>query len=183
MKNENATTDFEPSLMWVLPIACSVWIGVFVDGWFANPVEHNRYHSILEPALEGLLTPGVSLLLVWLLWTPARVVSRSQVASFVLFSSLPIAYLSHQRPGVSWVSAVEFCQYYVYRTYYVGAQGQPFLELFIVFAVAASSLLILNRNLSRIVRELSGTLNFLGSEWSLTHWKSCVPCCNAVKHF
>ncbi len=151
MESQTSRATYSPSLLWVLPIACSVWIGIFVDGWLANPSESNRYHTILEPALEGLLTPGVSLLLVWLLGTPASLVFRLQVASFVLISSLPIAYLSHQRPGLAWTSVFEVRQYYVDRTYYVGAQGQSFPELFLALAVAAFVLLILNRNLSHVV--------------------------------
>jgi len=151
MRNDKRHVTDAPSLWWVWPIACSVWIGVFIDGWFAQPSVRNRLYNTIAPIFEGMLLPALTLLLVWCVFTPARFAYRLQAVLIVVLLSVPIAYAAHQRPGQPLLTIREFLQYYLDRYYLIEIKGLPFFEAGLAIAMAAVCLLLLNRFFVRIV--------------------------------
>ncbi|MDP1563219.1 MAG: hypothetical protein Q8M16_17705 [Pirellulaceae bacterium] len=150
MVNETNKINYSPSLMWVLPIACSIWIGVLVDGWFARPSVRNPVFFAVDPTFEVMSGPALVLLGVWFLMSPARMAVRIQALLFVFVSSLPIAYFAHQRPGQGLSTVWETMRYYADRYYALGTKWVQMAEFLFAIAVAAFSLLLLNRLLSQV---------------------------------
>jgi hypothetical protein len=151
MKIDDQETNDSPSLIWVLPLACSVWIGLFVDGWFARPSARNLVFVVIDPIFASLLLPALTLMLAWLLMTPARLFYRLQAVLFLLISSVPIAYAAQQRPGQPPFTVRELAEYYTDRYYLLEFQALPCFEAGLAIVAAALCLVLLNRLLSQIV--------------------------------
>ena len=150
MPTHKSPVEDAPSLAWVLPLACAVWTGLFVDGWFARPSERNLLFMVTDPVFDVMVMPAFTLLGVWCLMTPAKVTLRLQALLFVLFTSLPIAYLAHQRPGQSFSGVQGPLQYYLDRYYSLGTIGLPILDFTVAVSIAAFCVLGLNRALTQI---------------------------------
>ncbi len=92
MEAEAKHSASTPSLLWVLPIACSIWGGLIIEGWFSDTLEE-RYQRVVNASFEGLLTPGFALLVVWLLMAPVGIGARLTVCGLrYCFAARPIGF-------------------------------------------------------------------------------------------
>lgn len=150
MKHPAKQSAYSPSLLWVLPLACSIWIGLIVDGWFARPSVRNSVFAVVDPIFDVMLVPALTLLLMWFLLAPARMGIRVQVVLFVFLSSLPMAYFSQQRPGVPYSPVFDTLWSYTDRYYTLGTCGLPFVDALLAISIAAFFILVANRILSQV---------------------------------
>ena len=150
MEAEAKHSASTPSLLWVLPIACSIWGGLIIEGWFSDTLEE-RYQRVVNATFEGLLTPGIALLVVWLLMAPVGIGARLKVLSFLSIPSLPIAYLALQRPGARWTWISDLFAHYLGRSYRVGMSELSWFETVLALAISAFGLSLFNRFVSQIL--------------------------------
>ncbi len=151
MPSQSERTIYSPSLLWVLPIACSIWLGLIVEGWWAHATMDNRILSAGDSILEAMTAPAILVLLVWLVFTTVRWSTRLLVLGFLISTSLPIAYLSFQQPGQEFTSIWDPVQHYTRRIFFRELLSQTWFDLVITLASAMAIMMAFNRWMTRIV--------------------------------
>ncbi len=149
-KISSANPQQQPSLVWVVPIACAFWIGIIVTGWVHRDLPRGRTMESLNFTLEILLAPALMLLIMWLAFSPTTWRHKAKLLLLLSVSWLPVAFLSFAHPGQSPWSGRQFIESLFFRVYFRELFSLSLLQLGLVSAVAVLCLRALNHYLSCI---------------------------------